>query len=61
MLARTLGKTLHELTHTMTADEFGLWYQEFLKAPWASFNIDEAQEETQIKTPKAFFNGLKQR
>lgn len=34
MLARTLGRTLHELCETMTAAEFGLWLEEYRRDPW---------------------------
>jgi len=39
-LARTLGRTLHELMHTMTAEEFGLWQYEYRTRPWGEIRND---------------------
>jgi hypothetical protein len=40
LLARTLGRTLNELMHTMTAEEFGLWQQSYLQDPWGEERAD---------------------
>lgn len=40
LLARTLGKTLEQLSSEMTAQEFGLWQAEYRIRPWGEFRSD---------------------
>lgn len=38
-LARSLGRTLHELAHTMTAEEFALHYMDSCIEPWGDARL----------------------
>ena len=40
MLARTLGRTLLELGHSMTAAEFGEHQDEYARYPWGALRDD---------------------
>lgn len=40
MLARTLGRTLGELSVSMTAQEFGMWAAEYEREPWGDVRAD---------------------
>lgn len=39
-IAARLGRTLHELGETMTADEFGLWAALYRTDPWGEQRAD---------------------
>lgn len=40
LLALQLGRTLHELAETMTAEEFGLWAALYAADPWGEQRAD---------------------
>ena len=42
MLARSLGRTLEELGHTCSAQEFGLWQAAYEAEPWGPFRTELA-------------------
>lgn len=40
LLARTLGRTFHEICETVTAQEFALWLAEYAREPWGEVRSD---------------------